>query len=36
MPQSGAMEHPTIENSNDPNRNFDLSAVDHIGQLLQQ
>ena len=31
----GAKEHPTMENSDVLNRNFDLSVVDHIGQSLQ-
>ena len=31
--QSGAKEHSTTENSDVLNRNFDLSVIDHIGQL---
>ena len=34
-PQSSAKEHPSKENSNILKKNFDLSAIDHIGQLLQ-
>ena len=30
MPQSGAKERPTTENSDVLNRNFDLSVIDHI------
>ena len=33
MPQSSTKEHPTAENSDVLNRNFDLSVTDHIQQL---
>ena len=33
--RSSAKEHPSKENSNILNKNFDLSVTDHIGQLLQ-
>ena len=29
----GAKEHPTTGNRDVLNRNFDLSVIDHIGQL---
>ena len=29
----GAKERPTAENRDGLNRNFDLSVIDHIGQL---
>ena len=36
MPQSSAKERPTAENSDVLNRNFDLSVIDHIGQLVAE
>ena len=33
-PISAAKERPTTKNSDVLNRNFDLSVIDHIGQLL--
>ena len=33
MLRSGAKESPTTKNSDVLNRNFDLSVIDHIGQL---
>ena len=35
MRHQGAKEHPSMENNNVLNRNFDLSVIDHIGQSLQ-
>ena len=34
MPQSGAKERPTMENSDVLNRNFDLSVVDHTARAV--